>query len=147
MLNTPLIIRPNIKALGGGVFSYALMYWFSTAGAVVISHWWFPSASSGELKILFDNSPLSTFFSVVVVAQYFIPGFVAGFMARHAGLMHGFIIGALLPIVTVFFLFYELKFFSNLVINVLLYTLLLGLLFCSIAGIIGEAAATKLWKR
>ena len=147
MFNTPLIIRPNFKALGGGVFSYALLYWFSTAGAVAVSHWWFPSSSPSELKVLFYNSPLSTFFAVMVVAQYFIPGFVAGFVARRAGLMHGFIIGALLPIVTVFFFFYELQFASNLVINILLYTLLLGLLFCSIAGVIGEVVAAKLWKK
>ncbi len=147
MFNSPLLSPPNFKALTGGVFSYALLYWFSTTGVVAISHWWFPPTISSELKVLFSNSPLSTIFALVTVAQYFLPGFVAGFMARRAGLMHGLIIGTLLPVVTALFLFNELKFSFDLAINVLLSTLFLGLLFCSIAGVIGEAVSTKLWKR
>jgi putative membrane protein (TIGR04086 family) len=147
MFNAPLIIRPNVKALGGGIIAYALLYWISTSGAVAFSHLWFPAANPGELKALLKDSFIPTFFAVVVVAQYFVPGFVAGFMARRAGLMHGLITGAFLPIVTLIFMFNEIQLATTLVLNILSLNLIAGLLFCSIAGVIGEAAATNLWER
>lgn len=147
MIKTPLITRPSIVALGGGGLVYALLYWLSTSGAVTFSHWWFHSSNPGDLRAQIADSPVSILLVGLVFALYLVPGFVAGLLSRRSGLMHGLIIGALLPFIQVLFLFREFLAVPSLVIDALLPTLFLGLLFSSIAGIAGETTAIWIWHR
>jgi hypothetical protein len=143
MSREPLITRPNTKALAGGIFAYVVLHWILLYGLISLSHLFYSGATRAEQKILFAESPLAIFFPVLVIVQYFIPGLVAGFMARCAGLMHGLITGTCLPVVTAVFMWNEIRIAPGLAFNVLFMTLIVGLLLSSIAGVIGEVIAIK----
>jgi len=142
-MRPPLISRPRVPALLVGSVAFAALYWLSSDGLSTLINWWFYPAPPDDLPERIASSWLWHLFSW---ALYLVPGFLAGLFARRSGLMHGAIVGALTaPIMAL--LIYALGLWSSVEYSSLLYGLALALVWCSLAGLVGELAASKVWPR
>lgn len=134
-----LISKPSSFALLVGVSVFCLLYWFSSFGLSALINWWFYPAPPENVLVTITTS---WYWRAFGFALYLIPGFLAGFFARRAGFMHGAIVGAFtLPTMALFF--YVAGFWSAVSASSLLYGLVLGLVWCSLGGFVGELSASK----
>lgn len=138
-----MISRPSIPAILVGAVVFGVLYWLSSAGLSTLINWCFYPAPLDDFPQRIASSWLWRLFGW---ALYLVPGFLAGLVARRSGLMHGAIVGALTaPIMAL--LIYALGFWSIVEYSSLLYGSLLGFIWCSLAGLVGEFTASLVWPR
>ena len=138
---TPVITKPNFRALVVAVGVFAFLYALSSFGLSALVNWFYPTPP--------DNLPqrmvASPLWIVLSFSLYIIPGFLAGFFAGRSGLMHGSIVGALtVPIMAL--ILYVSGFGTTIQSEGLLYGLGLGLFWCSLSGLLGEFMASHVRK-
>ncbi|MHB1117897.1 hypothetical protein [Sideroxydans sp.] len=110
--------------------------------SALINWWFYPAPSVNVLTAI----TTSWYWRAFGFALYLIPGFLAGFVARRAGFMHGAIVGALtVPIMALYF--YAAGFWAAVAASSLLYGLVLGLVWCSLGGFVGELSASRMWRQ
>jgi len=142
-MDSRFLSQPNIPALVYGAIAFTILYLLSSVGLSSFVNWWYAPIPHDDLPERIVSSWPWRIFGWSI---YLIPGFIAGFVARRSGLMHGAIVGALTaPIMAVFV--YVMGFWSNVETSSLIYGLVLGLVWCSIAGLIGQLVAFKLWRK
>lgn len=140
---TPILSKPSALPLVAGAGTFALLYWLSSVGLSTAISWGFYPAPPEDFLQSFASSPL---WRVLGGAFYLVPGFIAGFASRRSGLMHGALVGVLtVPIMAIFL--YAYGFWSAVPISSLVYGALLGVVWCSLAGLVGELIASKVWRR
>ena len=140
-MSSPLISKPSALALAVGSVAFAGLYWLSSAGLSAFLNWWFYPAPPDNLAQSVASSPV---WRLLNWSLYLVPGFVAGLLARRSGLMHGAIVGVLTaPIMAL--LIYALGFWSAVELSSLVYGAVLGLVWCSLAGLIGELIGSRVW--
>lgn len=134
------LVPPNLVAITIALTAFAALYWVMSFGLSTLINWGF-FADIGKDPA--DVIAATIWWKLLGYALYLIPGFVVGFLASRAGLLHGLIVGVLTVPVMFSFLFIG-GFSSVLDVRTVSYGLAIGVLWCSLAGILGEFAAAKL---
>ena len=136
-----LISKPNFRALAIGAATFATLYWISSIGLSKVLNWWYYPTLPNNLPYTISSSWL---WRLLGWALYIVPGFVAGFIARRSGLMHGAIVGVLTaPIMAVFV--YMVGFWSAIEFSSLIYGAVLGIIWCSLSGLVGEFVVSRVF--
>lgn len=140
---TPILSKPSALPLVAGAGTFALLYWLSSVGLSTAVNWWFYPSPPEDFPQRLVSSPL---WPVLGWALYLVPGFIAGFVSRRSGLIHGALVGVLtVPIMAI--LLYAYGFWSAVPTSSLVYGALLGVVWCSLAGLVGELIASKVRRR
>jgi len=136
---TPILSKPSALPLVVGALAFAMLYWLSSAGLMAVVNWWYYPAAPEDFPQRLESSVL---WHVLGWALYLVPGFIAGVLARRSGLMHGALVGLLTaPIMAV--LLYAFGFWAAVRTSSLAYGAILGVVWCSLAGFVGELIAGK----
>jgi hypothetical protein len=91
-----LVPKRSAVALLVGGFAYAALRWLMVGGLSDLLHWWFGPQIPTELLTWFKTPH---FWTIYGYAMLVVPGVMAGLIAHRAGLLHGAIVGAMVPLI------------------------------------------------